>query len=115
MSVTFRHCSVIPSSSTTAIYTHVSIAKLREVHERTHPVGLFRLPDAPPPPVTDPAGEDDDSRVGPGGVSRRAGSHRAEVARPTRFVGRAVPPGRQRKSLLPVPVIDYNQGQFFDM
>ena len=40
--------------STTAIYTHVSIAKLREVHERTHPARLFRLPDAPPPPATDP-------------------------------------------------------------
>ena len=47
--------------STTAIYTHVSIAKLREVHERTHPARLFRLPDAPQPPATDHRDEDDDS------------------------------------------------------
>ena len=30
--------------STTQIYTHVSIAKLREVHERTHPARLYREP-----------------------------------------------------------------------
>ena len=47
--------------STTQIYTHVSIAKLREVHERTHPARLFRLPDTPPPPATDHDDPDDDS------------------------------------------------------
>ena len=30
--------------STTQIYTHVSITKLREVHERTHPARLLRAP-----------------------------------------------------------------------
>jgi integrase/recombinase XerD len=30
--------------STTQIYTHVSITKLREVHERTHPARLYRDP-----------------------------------------------------------------------
>ena len=30
------------SLATTQIYTHVTIAKLREVHERTHPARLFR-------------------------------------------------------------------------
>ena len=45
--------------STTAIYAHVSIAKLREVHQRTHPARLFRLPDAPQPPATDQSNEDD--------------------------------------------------------
>ncbi|MBM3273331.1 hypothetical protein FJY94_08880, partial [Candidatus Kaiserbacteria bacterium] len=33
--------------STTQIYTHVSITKLREVHERTHPARLFREPGSP--------------------------------------------------------------------
>jgi len=46
--------------STTAIYTHVSIAKLREVHERTHPARWVRLPDSPPRPSTEHPGEDDD-------------------------------------------------------
>jgi len=46
--------------STTAIYTHVSIAKLCEVHQRTHPARLFRLPDAPPPPATDHGDDADD-------------------------------------------------------
>ena len=46
--------------STTAIYAHVSITKLREVHQRTHPARLFRLPDAPPPPA-DQGDADDDS------------------------------------------------------
>jgi len=47
--------------STTAIYTHVSITKLREVHERTHPARLFRLPDAPQSPASEhPADDDDD-------------------------------------------------------
>ncbi len=75
--------------STTAIYTHVSIAKLREVHERTIVVPV------PPAGRTAPSGDRPCGRgrrprVGPGGVSRRAGQPRAEVARPTRFVGRAV-------------------------
>ena len=30
------------SLATTQIYTHVTIAKLREVHERTHPARLYR-------------------------------------------------------------------------
>ena len=30
------------SLATTQIYTHVTIAKLREVHEKTHPARLFR-------------------------------------------------------------------------
>ncbi len=43
--------------STTQIYTHVSIAKLREVHERTHPARLYRDPASvlPGEPVTPPA------------------------------------------------------------
>jgi len=45
--------------STTAIYAHVSIAKLREVHERTHPARLFRLPEAPQPPASDQGHQDD--------------------------------------------------------
>ncbi len=101
--------------STTAIYTHVSIAKLREVHERTHPAAPVPPAGRTAPSGDRPCGRGRRPRVGPGGVSRRAGQPRAEVARPTRFVGRAALPGRQRKSLLPVPVIDYNQGQFFDM
>ena len=45
--------------STTQIYTHVSIAKLREVHERTHPARLYRdpasaLPGEPVAPPTPP-------------------------------------------------------------
>jgi len=32
------------SLATTQIYTHVTIAKLREVHERTHPARLYRGP-----------------------------------------------------------------------
>ena len=50
--------------STTAIYTHVSIAKLREVHQRTHPARLFRLPAAPTssaPSAEDDHATDDDS------------------------------------------------------
>ena len=47
--------------STTQIYTHVSITKLREVHERTHPARLFRLPAAPQPPATDHPDADDDN------------------------------------------------------
>jgi len=43
--------------STTAIYAHVSISKLREVHERTHPV---RLPDAPQSPASEHPAHDDD-------------------------------------------------------
>jgi len=43
-----------------ALHTHVAIAKLREVHERTHLARLVRLPDAPPRPSTEHAGEDDD-------------------------------------------------------
>jgi integrase/recombinase XerD len=46
--------------STTQIYTHVSITKLREVHERTHPARLFRVPGAPQPPATDLPDADDD-------------------------------------------------------
>jgi len=54
--------------STTQIYTHVSITKLREVHERTHPARLFREPgsplDAEPACTADPPiacdGADDD-------------------------------------------------------
>jgi integrase/recombinase XerD len=47
--------------STTAIYANVSIVKLREVHERTHPARLFRLPDAPQAPASEhPADDDDD-------------------------------------------------------
>jgi hypothetical protein len=46
--------------STTQIYTHVSITKLREVHERTHPARLFRWPAAPPPPTTNTPDVDDD-------------------------------------------------------
>ena len=39
----------------------VSISKLREVHERTHPARLFRLPDAPQSPASEhPADDDDD-------------------------------------------------------
>lgn len=45
--------------STTQIYTHVSITKLREVHERTHPARLFRPPTAAPP-AEDHSGPDDD-------------------------------------------------------
>ena len=43
--------------STTQIYTHVSIAKLREVHERTHPARLYRDPASAlaGEPVTPPA------------------------------------------------------------
>ena len=43
--------------STTQIYTHVSIAKLREVHERTHPARLYRDPASalPGEPVAPPA------------------------------------------------------------
>ena len=47
--------------STTQIYTHVSITKLREVHQRTHPARLFRLPGAPQPPATDHPDADDDN------------------------------------------------------
>jgi integrase/recombinase XerD len=45
--------------STTAIYTHVSIAQLRAVHERTHPARLFRLPGAPQPPASPPPDDDE--------------------------------------------------------
>ena len=39
------------SLATTQIYTHVSIAKLREVHEKTHPARLYRPPsDGQAPP-----------------------------------------------------------------
>ena len=44
MSGTFKPCSVTRRLSTTQIYTHVSITKLREVHERTHPARLYRDP-----------------------------------------------------------------------
>jgi len=46
--------------STTAIYANVSIVKLREVHERTHPARLFRLPDAPRAPASEHPADDDD-------------------------------------------------------
>ena len=36
------------SLNTTQIYTHVTIAKLREVHEKTHPGRLYRDPSLPP-------------------------------------------------------------------
>ena len=42
------------SLATTQIYTHVTITKLREVHERTHPARLFR-PTAPAPQHGDSA------------------------------------------------------------
>jgi len=35
------------SLATTEIYTHVSIAKLREVHRKTHPARLYRTPGDP--------------------------------------------------------------------
>jgi hypothetical protein len=35
------------SLATTQIYTHVSIQKLREVHEKTHPARLYRTPADP--------------------------------------------------------------------
>ena len=65
------------SLSTTQIYTHVSITKLREVHERTHPARLFRqprdgqeaphsTPESPSPERPDdrPARDDDDHDAG---------------------------------------------------
>ncbi len=42
------------SLATTQIYTHVSILKLREVHERTHPARLFRTPGAPAASASSP-------------------------------------------------------------
>jgi len=42
------------SLATTQVYTHVTITKLREVHERTHPARLFR-PAAPAPQHADSA------------------------------------------------------------
>ena len=58
---------------TTQIYTQVSIRKLKEIHEATHPAKMTRSeidelpPDAPPPSSTDapPDGDDDDA---PGAV-----------------------------------------------
>ncbi|MHB9076929.1 MAG: hypothetical protein ACYC3X_05470, partial [Pirellulaceae bacterium] len=56
------------SLATTQIYTHVSILKLREVHERTHPARLFRTPGAPaasaPPSESDPLHGDLDDEDG---------------------------------------------------
>lgn len=54
------------SLSTTQIYTHVSITKLREVHEKTHPARLFRRPpdgqEAPNPNPESPSPEQPDDR-----------------------------------------------------
>ena len=56
------------SLSTTQIYTHVSIAKLREVHEQTHPGRLYRTapdPDRPEPEQRpDAPGDDDEPDAG---------------------------------------------------
>jgi integrase/recombinase XerD len=56
------------SLATTQIYTHVSILKLREVHERTHPARLFRTPGAPatsaPPSASDPLADNLDDEDG---------------------------------------------------
>jgi len=41
-------------------FAHVSIVKLREVHERTHPARLFRLPDAPRLPASEHPADDDE-------------------------------------------------------
>jgi len=54
-----RHLQAIlghESVATTQIYTHVSIGKLCEVHDRTHPARLFRRghagePSSPPRPA----------------------------------------------------------------
>ena len=61
------------SLATTQIYTHVTIAKLREVHEKTHPGRLYREPGTGPQAVN-PAGPGGNSGVddagpkdGPGG------------------------------------------------
>ena len=37
---------------------------LREMHDRTHPARLFRLPNAPRPPATERQDEDDDDHTG---------------------------------------------------
>jgi integrase/recombinase XerD len=56
------------SLSTTQIYTHVSITKLREIHEQTHPGRLYRT--APDPDPLDPEqrpdapGDDDEPDAG---------------------------------------------------
>jgi len=62
------------SLATTQIYTHVSIAKLREVHEKTHPARLYRDPDQGaqdpgcPPQSASPRHPDDGDDARPAGV-----------------------------------------------
>jgi len=59
------------SLATTQIYTHVTIAKLREVHEKTHPGRLYREPGKAPQPG--------DSRAeGQGSDNQDAGSQHAD-------------------------------------
>ena len=52
------------SLATTQIYTHVSITKLRQVHQQTHPAQLYRTSPEPPPSSSsegDSKGNDSDN------------------------------------------------------
>ena len=61
------------SLATTQIYTHVTIAKLREVHEKTHPGRLYREPGTGPQagncgtPGQSPNNQDNTSKDADGG------------------------------------------------
>jgi hypothetical protein len=68
------------SLATTQIYTHVSIQKLREVHEKTHPARLYRRPaDAPQASGPNPEEHDPDhesqQRAADDENRRRAADH----------------------------------------